>query len=66
MAVSNIIAGIGRYVHQVFDELRKTVSPSAREWMTWAIAAFLFVLLLMGFVSVSDYGLGRLTLWLFG
>lgn len=57
---------VGRYVRQVFDELRKTVTPTAREWLAWSIAAFSFVILLMLFVTGMDFGLGRLTLMVFG
>lgn len=57
---------VGRYVRQVFDELRKTVTPTAREWLAWSIAAFSFVILLMLFVAGMDFGLGKLILMVFG
>lgn len=57
---------VGRYVRQVFDELSKTVTPTAREWLAWSIAAFSFVILLMLFVTGMDFGLGKLTLMVFG
>ena len=41
---------IGRYVRQVIDETRKTVTPTAREWL----------------VTGMDFGLGKLTLMVFG
>ena len=57
---------IGRYVRQVIDETRKTVTPTAREWLAWSIAAFVFVILLMILVTGMDFGLGKLTLMVFG
>lgn len=57
---------VGRYVRQVFDELRKTVTPTAREWLAWSIAAFSFVILLMLFVAGMDFGLGKRILMVFG
>ena len=54
---------IGRYVRQVIDETRKTVTPTAREWLAWSIAAFVFVMIL---VTGMDFGLGKLTLMVFG
>lgn len=57
---------IGRYVRQVIDETRKTVAPTAREWLAWSIAAFVFVILLMILVTGMDFGLGKLTLMVFG
>ena len=63
---TNVFLTVGRYVRQVFDELRKTVTPTAREWLAWSIAAFSIVILLMLFVTGMDFGLGRLTLMVFG
>ena len=57
---------IGRYVRQVIDETRKTVTPTAREWWL-SIAAFVFVAdLLMILVTGMDFGLGKSTLMVFG
>lgn len=57
---------IGRYVRQAIDETRKTVTPTAREWLAWSIAAFVFVILLMILVTGMDFRLGKLTLMVFG
>ena len=57
---------IGRFCRQIVDELRKTVTPAAREWLAWSIAAFVFVILLMILVTGMDFGLGKLTLMVFG
>lgn len=60
------LADVGRYCKQVVAELRKTVTPTVREWAGWTLAASVLVLLLMAAVSGMDYGLGRLTLEVFG
>lgn len=59
-------AAVGRYTRQTVAELRKTVTPTVREWVGWTLAALMLVLLLMAAVSGMDYGLGRLTLEVFG
>lgn len=59
-------AAVGRYMRQTVAELKKTVTPTVREWVGWTLAALILVLLLMAAVSGMDYGLGRLTLEVFG
>lgn len=57
---------IGRFTRQTIDELRKVVTPSVREWAGWIVGVFVFVLLLMALVTGMDFGLGKLTLFIFG
>jgi preprotein translocase subunit SecE len=57
---------IGLFIKQIIDELRKVVTPTRKELLLWSIAVFVFVLLLMLFVTAMDFGLGKLVLWLFG
>lgn len=58
--------GVGRFVKQIVDEIRKVVTPTVREWIGWCVASGIFVLLLMALVTGMDFGLGKLTLWFFG
>lgn len=58
--------GVIRFVKQVVDEIRKVVTPTVREWVGWCVVSGIFVLLLMALVSGMDFGLGKLTLWVFG
>lgn len=58
--------GVIRFVKQVVDEIRKVVTPTVREWVGWCVSSGIFVLLLMALVSGMDFGLGKLTLWVFG
>lgn len=57
---------IGRFIRQTIDEIRKVVAPSVREWAGWIVGVFAFVLLLMVLVTGMDFGLGKLTLFVFG
>ena len=62
----NIFMRIGLFIKQIIDELRKVVTPSSKELFFWALAVFIFVLFLMALVTGMDFGLGKLTLWIFG
>lgn len=62
----NIFMRIGLFIKQIIDELRKVVTPTNKELFFWSLAVFIFVLLLMALVTGMDYGLGKLTLWIFG
>ena len=62
----NIFMRIGLFIKQIIDELRKVVTPTRKELFFWALAVFIFVLFLMALVTGMDYGLGKLTLWIFG
>ena len=62
----NIFMRLGLFIKQIIDELRKVVTPTSKELFFWALAVFIFVLLLMALVTGRDFGLGKLTLWIFG
>ncbi|MBM6699846.1 preprotein translocase subunit SecE [Bifidobacterium pullorum subsp. saeculare] len=62
----NVFMRIGLFIKQIIDELRKVVTPTAKELLGWAVAGLIFVLLLMALVTVMDFGLGKATLWMFG
>lgn len=57
---------IGRFTRQTIDEIRKVVTPTVREWAGWIVGVFVLVLLLMALVTGMDFGLGKLTLFIFG
>jgi preprotein translocase subunit SecE len=57
---------VGQFIRQVFAELAKVVTPSSRELAGWSFAVFVFVFLLMAFITAGDYGLGKLVMWIFG
>lgn len=62
----NIFMRVGLFIKQIIDELRKVVTPTSKELFFWALAVFIFVLFLMALVTGMDFGLGKLTLWIFG
>ena len=62
----NIFMRIGLFIKQIIDELRKVLTPTSKELFFWALAVFIFVLFLMALVTGMDFGLGKLTLWIFG
>lgn len=62
----NVFMRIGLFIKQIIDELRKVVTPTAKELFFWSLAVFIFVLLLMALVTGMDFGLGKSTLWIFG
>ncbi|KAB8288293.1 preprotein translocase subunit SecE [Bifidobacterium ramosum] len=62
----NVFMQIGLFIKQIIDELRKVVTPTAKELFFWSLAVFIFVLFLMALVTGMDFGLGKLVLWIFG
>jgi preprotein translocase subunit SecE len=58
--------GLGLFVRQVIAELKKVVRPTRNELVTYTAVVLVFVCAVMGFVSVLDYGFGKLVLWVFG
>ena len=62
----NIFMRLGLFIKQIIDELRKVVTPTSKELFFWALAVYIFVLLLMALFTGMDFGLGKLTLWIFG
>ena len=58
--------GLRLFLRQVIAELRKVVRPTRSELITYTTAVLIFVLAVMTFVSILDYGFGRLVLWGFG
>lgn len=62
----SVFMRIGLFIKQIIDELRKVVTPTAKELFFWSLGVFIFVVLLMLLVTGMDFGLGKLVLWVFG
>jgi preprotein translocase subunit SecE len=62
----NVFARIALFVRQVVAELRKVVTPTRSELMTYTAVVIVFVLVVMLFVTALDFLVGRGTLALFG
>ena len=61
-----LFARIARFWRQVVAELRKVVRPTRDEVGTYPSVVLVFVLLVMGFIALVDFGFGQVTFWLFG
>ncbi|WP_354004676.1 preprotein translocase subunit SecE [Ruania suaedae] len=62
----NVFARIARFVRQVVQELRKVVTPTRNELFTYIGVVIVFLIVMMIYVGVLDFGFGRLVLWAFG
>lgn len=60
------IAAIALFVRQVISELRKVVTPTGKELGTYVAVVIVFVLVVMAYVGVLDFAVGKLVLWAFG
>jgi preprotein translocase subunit SecE len=54
------------FLRQVVSELKKVVRPTRNELITYTSVVLVFVLAVMTFVSLLDYGFTKLVLWVFG
>lgn len=61
-----MLTRIGGFITGIITELRKTVTPTVKEWLGWSIAVLVFVLCLMLAMTGLDGVLGELTLRIFG
>lgn len=61
-----MLTRIGGFIAGIITELRKTVTPTFKEWLGWSIAVLVFVLFLMLAMTGLDGVLGELTLRIFG
>ncbi len=57
---------IVRFVREVVAELKKVVTPTRSELITYTTVVIVFVLVVMAFVTVVDFVAGRAVLWTFG
>ena len=61
-----LFARIALFVRQVIAELKKVVRPTRSELITYTTVVLVFVAVVMAFVTVIDFGIGKLTFWVFG
>ena len=57
---------IALFVRQVIAELKKVVTPTRSELITYTTVVLVFVAVVMAFVTVLDFGIGKAVLWVFG
>lgn len=54
------------FLRQVVAELKKVVRPTRNELITYTSVVLVFVIAVMTYTSLLDFGLGKLVLWVFG
>ena len=59
-------ARLSLFYRQIIAELRKVIWPTRKQLITYTSVVIVFVLIVIGFVSVLDLAFGKLVLWVFG
>ena len=59
-------ARIGLFVRQVVSELRKVVTPTRKELLSYTLVVLVFVVIMMALVTGFDFGFGWLVAAVFG
>ncbi|MBC7591189.1 MAG: preprotein translocase subunit SecE [Salinibacterium sp.] len=59
-------AGIILFLRQVIGELRKVVTPTRKELVSYTLVVLVFVVIMMALVSGLDFGFSALVNFLFG
>jgi len=62
----NPFARIAIFIRQVINELRKVVTPTRKELISYTGVVLVFVVIMMVLVSLLDLGFGNLVGWVFG
>ena len=60
------LPGTVRFVREVVAELKKVVRPTRAEVVTYTSTVLVFVVIVMAFVMLVDFGAGHLTFFVFG
>ncbi|WP_105035356.1 preprotein translocase subunit SecE [Cryobacterium aureum] len=59
-------ARLSLFIKQVFAELRKVVTPTRKELLSYTGVVLVFVIIMMGIVSAMDWVFGLAVLYVFG
>ncbi|MDP9027539.1 MAG: preprotein translocase subunit SecE [Actinomycetota bacterium] len=59
-------ARISLFITQVLNELKKVVTPTRRELLSYTGVVLTFVIIMMGLVYGLDFGFAALVNWVFG
>ncbi|HEV7948585.1 MAG TPA: preprotein translocase subunit SecE, partial [Glaciihabitans sp.] len=62
----NPFARLVVFIRQVIGELRKVVTPTRKELLSYTGVVLVFVVIMMVLVSLLDLGFGNLVAWVFG
>ena len=63
--VQRLFGTVLNFVKQVVGELRKVRWPTRRELVTYTIVVLVFVLIVLGYVSLLDFAFGEAVTWLY-
>jgi len=61
-----LFARIGLFLRQVVGELRKVVTPTRKELLSYTLVVLVFVIIMMALVTGFDFGFGWLVAAVFG
>ncbi len=59
-------ARIALFLRQVIDELKKVVTPTRKELLSYTVVVLVFVIVMMAIVSGFDFGFGWVVAFVFG
>ena len=59
-------ARIALFLRQVIDELKKVVTPTRKELLSYTGVVLVFVIIMMAIVSGFDFGFGWIVSYVFG
>lgn len=62
----NPILFVYNYLKQVVNELRKVIWPNRKQMITYTSVVLAFLVFMVTLVSVSDFGLAKLVMLIFG
>ena len=63
---SGIVARLSLFMRQVVDELRKVVTPTRSELVNYTLVVLVFVVIVMGIITLLDLLFGWGVSWVFG
>jgi preprotein translocase subunit SecE len=63
---SGFISGTSLFFRQVIDELRKVVTPTRSELVNYTLVVLVFVVIVMGIITLLDLLFGWGVSWVFG
>jgi preprotein translocase subunit SecE len=62
----NPLGRVALFIRQVIAELKKVVTPTRKELLSFTAVVLVFVIVMMAVVSALDTVFGFLTIWVFG
>ena len=65
-AKKGVFSRMALFVRQVVDELRKVVTPTRSELVNFTLVVLVFVVIVMGIITVLDLVIGWGISWVFG